>query len=82
MGDLTSDHDSAIELVIGAYRKLKKLNPEHDLLKYIKKVTSNGFDNVSKFREDYIEKFGKDQKREMGVMTNYYFALEKAADSN
>jgi hypothetical protein len=35
MGNLASDHDAAIELIIGEYRKLQAHNPQHELLQYI-----------------------------------------------
>ncbi|MBS3143786.1 hypothetical protein J4446_02845 [Candidatus Woesearchaeota archaeon] len=86
MGDIVSDHEAAIRLVIGAYRRLQAHNPQHELLKYITNVTDEGFDNVEERCEQYLDRFEtpEDKKKDYvmigKVLCSYFIALRNASE--
>lgn len=86
MTDLASDHDAAIELIIGKYRRLKAHDPKHELLQYVTNVTDNGFENVRDKYEAFLERFETpedkklDQIKVAKVLLSYYDALKEAVD--
>jgi len=86
MGDLASDHDAAIELIISGYRRLQAHNPKHELLQYITNVTDQGFKNVGEKYEEFLNRFEtpKDKKLDCikvaKVLTSYFVALRNTAD--
>lgn len=86
MGDLASDHDAAIELIIGEYRRLQAHNPEHQLLQYITNVTRQGFENVRDKYEEFLDRFETPEDKKLDhvkvakVLTSYFVALRNASD--
>jgi len=83
MSDLASDHDAAIELVIGEYRRLQKHNPEHPLLKYLSEVSDDGirYSPATKVRQEFINKFAPDKRTPTAVMlASYYIELRETVD--
>lgn len=86
MGDLASDHEAAIRLIIKEYRRLQAHDQEHELLEYIDAVTDDGFEINVKKDNEFLDRFEtyEDKKSHTiklaKVLTNYFFALKKAAD--
>ena len=86
MGDLASDHDAAILLIIKEYRKLQSHNPKHELLKYITNVSENGFDNVREKYKEFLDRFESPEDKKLNyvkvtkVLASYYVALRDAVD--
>ena len=75
MGDLASEREAAIELIIEGYFKLKKYNPDHDLLKYITKMSKSSFEfsEDEKLRESFLDKYAPNDKISVAVMLARYF---------
>jgi hypothetical protein len=86
MGDLASDHDAAIELIIDGYRRLQAHNPEHELLQYITNVTDQGFENVRDKYDAFLDRFETPEDKKLDyvkvakVLTSFFVALRDAAD--
>ncbi len=84
MGDLASDHDSAISLIIDEYRRLEKNNKNHELLKYLSKVENEGiaYSNDEKTLDEFLDKYApKEENTPTAVMlTRYFVDLRKAVD--
>jgi len=83
MGDLASDHDSAIELIIGEYRRLYSHNPNHELLKYICDVSDDSFrySPDKKIRQKFVDAYAPDERTPVAVMlAKYFVALRDAVD--
>lgn len=86
MGDLASDHDAAIELIIGEYHRLHAHNSNHELLQYITNVNSQGFENLGEKYEEFLDRFETPEDKKLDyvivakVLTSYFFALRNASD--
>lgn len=84
MGDLASDHESAISLIIDEYRRLKKHNENHELIKYLSKVEDGGFNysNNEKILNEFLDKYSpRSENTPTAVMfTRYYTDLRNAVD--
>ena len=86
MGDLASDHDAAIELIIDGYRRLQTHNPEHELLQYITNISDQGFENVRGKYEEFLDRFETPEDKKLDyvkvakVLTSYFVALRNASD--
>ena len=86
MGDLASDHDAAIKLIIGEYYRLNAHNPKHELLQYITNVNSQGFENVRDNYEEFLDRFETPEDKKLDhvkvakVLTSYFIALRNASD--
>ena len=84
MGDLASDHDSAIRLIINEYRRLEKHNKNHKLLTYLSKVHDEGiaYSNDEKVVDEFLDKYAPiNENTPAAVMlTRYYIDLGKAVD--
>ena len=86
MSGLAEDHDAAIMLIIGEYRKLKGYNPKHELLQYLKGVSDDGLDFAKEREQQFLDRFEtpedkkSDRIKVAKVLTAYYVALRKAND--
>jgi len=86
MGDLASDHDAAIELIIDYSRRLKSREPNHELLQYISDVTEDGFEFVEEKYSEFLDRFEtpEDKKKEnikvAKVLASYFVALRDAVE--
>ena len=84
MGDLASDHDAAIELVIEEYRRLHTHDSKHELLQYITNVRDNGFKHVKS--KEFFDRFETPEDKKLDyikmarVLCSYYVALREAVD--
>ncbi len=84
MGDLASDHDAAIELIVEEYKRLESHGKNHELLKYLEGVSDEEikYSNDNKIREEFIDKYAKRKDTPYAVMlTNYFIDLRNAVDS-
>lgn len=72
------DQISATELAIKAYQRLKEVDPENELLKWMDSDDVSDEDFVKKFwdKKDPPEKFAGSMVS-MRVETNYYLAVKK-----
>lgn len=86
MGDLASDHDAAIELIIEEYGRLYTHNSEHELLKYITNISSEGFEYVSGEHVEFLDRFETSEDKKLDyikvakVLGSYFVALRNAVD--
>ncbi len=86
MGDLASDHDAAIQLIIGEYHRICSHNKDHELLQYISNVTQDGFEFVKDKYLPFLERFETEEDKKgdvirvAKVLTAYFIALRRAAD--
>ena len=84
MGNLADDRESAIELILRDVPKLRELQPEHPLLKYIGEVRAEGFtltDNPTLQREFY-GKYMRGERTPVGVILGaYYVDLHTALET-
>jgi len=84
MGDLGSEHEAALELVIDEFNKLKELDPKHDLLKFSDVVYENGFNQSSEYWTEFNGTFNPDPKSAKlpvaSMLAKYYVALRDAAN--
>lgn len=86
MGDLASDREAAIELIIRGYRRLQAHNPQHELLQYITNVTNDGFDPVPHMYNAFLDRFETEEDKKSDhivvarVLTSYFVALRNASD--
>ncbi|MFA5174135.1 MAG: hypothetical protein WC438_03055 [Candidatus Pacearchaeota archaeon] len=85
MGDLASDHDNAISLVIEGYQKLKSLNPQHELLQYFSQKEDN-LEWIEDKQDAFFNKFEDPEDKKLDyvkmakVFASYFCALKKAVD--
>ena len=86
MGDLGSDHEAAIELIIDEYQRLQKHNPNHELLQYVKNVNKEGFETIGEKYEEFLDKFETEEDKKLPnikvvkVYAAYYVALRNEVD--
>ena len=86
MGDLASDHEAAIKLIIREYRRLSALNPNHELLQYVTKVSNHSFENVRDKYDAFLDRFETSEDKKLDyvkvtkVLTSYFVALRNASD--
>ena len=76
MGDLASDHDAAISLIIDEYRRLQKHDSNHKLLKYLSKVENDGiaYAKDEKIIDEFLDKYApKEENTPTAVMLARYF---------
>jgi len=83
MVNLTKDNAPATKSISVLYSKLRRLDSKNDLLKYITKVTSDGFEYVGEVYNEFLNKFEdlEDGALEYpdvkGILGNYSSALNK-----
>jgi hypothetical protein len=81
MGDLASDHDAAIELIISEYQRLQSHDPKHELLQYITDVNNEGFTQVGDKYEEFLDRFETPEDKKLDyikrakVLASYFVAL-------
>jgi len=83
MGDLASDHESAISLIIDEYRRLEKHDNTHKLLKYIFDITNEGFkySKDKKIRNEFFDKYNPTEDNSTaGMLADYWIDLRNAVD--
>jgi len=83
MGDLASDREAAISLIIDEYHKLQTHNPKHELLRYITDVTQDSFRYSADqpTRQAFVDKYAPTDKIPFAVMlTAYLVDLTRAVD--
>ena len=84
MGDLASDRESAIRLIIEEYRKLQKHNENHELLKYLSKIEDDGiaYSNDEKILDEFLNKYApiKENTPTAVMLARYFVDLRKAVD--
>lgn len=75
MSDIYQEHDSSVSLVISEYKDLKKLIPNHYLLRLVKNVNDQGFTPT----DEFFKKYNTDKKGVHGnidLWSNYYNDLK------
>ena len=87
MGDVESDYESGLVLCLEEHRRLARLNPAHELLKY---GDVREEDEVFVYHEEHLDeaakRFSKDGKRPRGIyacaymITKHFAALKQAVD--
>jgi hypothetical protein len=86
MAGLASEHDAAIELIVGGYRRLQEHEPDHELLQYVTDVTDQGFKQVPAKIDDFLDRFETQEDKQLAgvkivkVLASYFVALRNAAD--
>lgn len=81
MKGLTSGMNLTNEAINKRYSKLKRLDSKNDLLKYLIKVTPEGFEYVGEVYTQFLHKFERLEDRTLGyvnikgILANYYSAL-------
>src|SRR3989344_5530766 len=84
MGDLASDHESAIRLIIDEYRRLEKHDKTHKLLTYLSKVQDDGiaYSKDEKVLDEFLDKYApiKEHTPTAVMLTRYFIDLGKAVD--
>ena len=83
MGDLASDRESAVSLIIDEYRRLQKHDSNHKLLQPIYNVTDSGFkySKDEKILDEFLDKYAPNNSTSVAVMLARYFVdLRKAVD--
>ena len=76
---------SAINLIVDAYEKLQTVNPKHELLKFVKKITPESlkWTDDKALGKEFFERFpatnkGSDYHNKIYGFMKYYDALVKA----
>ncbi len=77
--------DRIIGLVIDEYLRLKSLNEDHDLLRYVSEINNNGFNLVKSKIEEFVDRFSdgsyeKEAYPNKQVFKNYYIMLKRISD--
>ena len=57
MANLDDEYDATIEVVVKSYRRLKELNPDHDLLKLLEDFHQSTFNISEEFSRRYPYKW-------------------------
>ncbi len=77
MGDLGSDTDAAISIILEEHPKLKRHDPQHALLRFICDITNDGFKLTKEpeSRNAFCTTYGyPDMRAPLGIMLSRYAA--------
>ena len=82
MTDIATEHDSAIRLVIGEYRKLQEHDTKHELLKYLSEVWDFGiaYSSDESIISEFTLRYGLDDALAPHALAKYYVDLRTAVD--
>ncbi|GEM_PF-6815297 len=80
MPDPAGEYDSMIILVRDSWRGLQRVDPKHDLLKYLKSVNDMGFDFDTKYWNEFVDRFSNPPKPTWVVYVDYHKAMDKAKE--
>ncbi len=80
MGDLGTDYDSGIELIMRAHEELRAKNPNHELLRFVT-TRPEGIFYSREHYDEMLRRFAPDENTPaLKMMINYFLALEEAID--